>query len=101
MTIASRLKLVQDLMRDEAFRGQVYDDATGQPILPGSHVQGHPTVGYGRALDVNPLSQGEAAILLERSTGVVEAECLRLVPNFELLCEVRQRVLVEMAYQLG
>ena len=41
------------LTDEEALRFVVYDDATGRPIVPGTHVIGHPSIGIGRALDVH------------------------------------------------
>jgi GH24 family phage-related lysozyme (muramidase) len=60
-----RLLLSQMLEREEGLRTLVYDDATGKPIGPGSVVQGHPTIGIGRALDVNGITAVEADFLLE------------------------------------
>lgn len=38
--------LTTQIMADEGRRLQVYDDATGQPIVAGSRVVGNPTIGY-------------------------------------------------------
>jgi GH24 family phage-related lysozyme (muramidase) len=37
----------------EGRRAQAYDDATGQPITPGSIIEGHPTLGIGFNLDAS------------------------------------------------
>lgn len=42
--------LEDQLERQESYRRFVYDDATGQEIVPGYTVQGNPTIGYGRDL---------------------------------------------------
>ena len=85
----------------EGFRGAVYDDATGQPIVPGYTCVGHPTVGYGRALDVCPLSEDESAYLFESQHIAAWNACRRVVPGWDSLTDHRQAVLVAMAYQLG
>jgi lysozyme len=85
----------------EGDRHTVYDDATGQPIVPGSRVVGNPTIGVGT--------------LLSSPGGITEAECRMLfqnrltlarrgastLPVYAKLDLVRQNVLVEMVFQLG
>ncbi len=94
-------KLAADLERDEGFRSAVYDDATGGPIVPGTHVQGHPTVGFGRALDVNPLTIDEARALLANDIATTTAALFSELPWARDLDEVRCRALVNMAFNLG
>ena len=58
-------RLATQLAEHEDVRLQVYDDATGRPILPGDTVQGHPTIGVGRKLDDDRgVSHDEAMMLL-------------------------------------
>jgi lysozyme len=93
--------LVSDLKRDEAWRGFLYDDATGAPIKPGIFVRGHPTAGYGFALDVAPLTVDEAVpILTGRAIAAAHALASAL-PWMVTLSEPRQRALSNMAYNLG
>ena len=47
---------------DEGVRLRVYDDATGEPLHPGMTLKGHPSIGYGRALDVNGISLKESKL---------------------------------------
>jgi len=93
--------LVSDLQRDEGWSGYLYDDATGQKIVPGSIVKGHPTVGYGFALDVAPLTMSEAKPILSRRAKAAWDYLLAAIPWASDLSEPRQRALANMAYQLG
>lgn len=96
------MKFARALLHElEGFRGAVYDDATGQPIVPGVLCQGHPTAGYGRALDVRPLSRDEADYLFDNDYIAAWHTCDRVVPTFGALPQYRQAVLIAMAYQLG
>jgi lysozyme len=95
------VKLRADLERDEGYRATVYDDATSQPILPGSHVRGHPTIGIGWALDANPLSHERALVILAWHVDDKARELFAALPWSETLDEVRCRALVNMAFNLG
>ena len=95
-------KLSLELEQEEGLRLYVYDDATGQRIVPGSHVIGHPTIGIGRALDTTGITQVEALTLfdgdVEEKVGGLDE---RLGAWWRKLTPVRQRVLIEMAFQMG
>lgn len=93
--------LVSDLQRDEGWRGYLYDDATGKKIVPGAMVQGHPTCGWGFALDVAPLTQAEAAPILAARALAVVSGLLAAIPWMASLSEPRQRAMNNMAYNLG
>lgn len=94
-------RLITNLQGHEGFRPFVYDDATGKPIGPGSHVVGNPTIGYGWALNRLPMSQAQAmAHLREAAQEVIFSLQLRL-PWMTELDEVRQIALYELAYNLG
>lgn len=81
---------------------RVYDDATGQRIVPGSVVKGHPTIGIGRALDTKGISMAQAQAWLDEDLEETYAALLkRLPPWFATLDPVRQGVLVEAAFQMG
>ena len=94
-------KLRADLERDEGYRSAVYDDATGQLILPGVHVQGHPTIGIGWALDTNPLSHERALVILAWHVDDKTSELFAALPWAQTLDEARCRALVKMAFNLG
>lgn len=89
-----------ELILDEGTRLVVYDDATGQPIRPGDHVIGHPSIGIGRALDVHGVTQAEARYLFVNDILQVESE-LAAQAFFQKLDPVRQGVLVNLAFNLG
>ena len=88
------------IMQEEQFRAHVYDDATGKPIGPGSTLIGHPTVGYGIALDVGAITEPEAAQLLANRLGTL-AMVMRQRSWFGRLDAVRQDAIIAMAYQMG
>lgn len=89
------------LTADEGNRLKVYDDATGKEIVPGSVVIGHPTIGRGRALDTNGISEGESVYLCLNDIARIEREMDRAFPWWKRLSEKRQLVLASMVYQLG
>ncbi len=90
----SRADLLAMLEQDEGLRLQAYDDATGAPLKPGDTLRGHPTIGIGRALDVNGITTEEARYLLENEVGKAEAELDRDIPWWRALSENRRHVLV-------
>lgn len=93
--------LMEELIRDEGTRLTVYDDATGQPITKAVKVVGHPTIGVGRALDVNGITPTEARYLLNNDIDrTVEALEVSL-PWFGTISDARQRVLANMAFNMG
>lgn len=94
------LAMANELARDEGIRGRVYDDATGEEIRPGSVVIGHPTIGVGRALDIDGLWAAEIAAMLQHDLMSYRAE-LGLFAWYVALDPVRQRVFVNMRHQLG
>lgn len=92
--------MAAELTGDEGLRLHVYDDATGKPIVPGTKVIGHPTIGMGRALDVHGISFAEADWLLSND---IES-AVRDLSQFEWyrnLDPIRQRVLVNMYHNMG
>lgn len=96
MSLSARIK------EHEQLRLHVYDDKTGQPIGPGSVVQGHPTIGYGRCLDdSNGITKDEAEMLFATDMLAAGEDVSRALPWAASLNEARQGVLVEMAFNLG
>ncbi len=93
--------LVSELTRDENVRLLVYDDATGKPIGPGSVVVGHPTIGTGRALDVRGITHDENSILLTNDINSFFLGLQNAYVWFNNLDDVRQRVIINMALNLG
>jgi lysozyme len=93
--------LVPMLRREEGVRLFAYDDATGKPIKPGCTVAGHVTIGIGRALDVNGISQAEANYLLENDLARVISQLDVGIGWWRDLTVTRQAVLVAMGFQMG
>jgi lysozyme len=82
--------LAKELERDEGLRLFPYKDSVG--IL---------TIGIGRNLDEIGISEAEARILLESDIARVERDLDTALPWWRKLDEDRQRVLVNMAFNLG
>jgi lysozyme len=95
------MDVIQQLRREESTRLTVYDDATGKPILPGTKVIGHPTIGIGRALDTNGISPDEAEYLFANDVARVRIGLAERIPWMTALNEPRQAVLIGMAFQMG
>jgi lysozyme len=92
--------LIEQLIRHEDLRLFVYDDATGEPIRKGDTLKGNPTIGIGRELSRRGISRTEALMMVENDVTEVEQQ-LKQLACWSGLTELRQRVLAEMAFQLG
>jgi lysozyme len=79
-----------ELTRDEGLRLKPYRDTVGKL-----------TIGIGRNLDDRGISEGEAAVLLDNDIGIVASELDRALPWWRGLDPVRQRVLVNMGFNMG
>ena len=94
--------LEDQLERQESYRRFVYDDATGQEIVPGYTVQGNPTIGYGRDLMTEGISKEEAMVLLRHDIDRAWREVTSHLPWAESqLSVIRFAVLVNMAFNVG
>lgn len=82
-------KLIDSLKRHEGLRLKPYPDTVGKL-----------TIGYGRNLTDVGISESEAEILLQNDIHAAQlaAGSLQIYPYLD---EVRQRVLVEMVFNLG
>jgi lysozyme len=83
-------KLIRELTRDEGLRLKPYRCSAGKL-----------TIGIGRNLDDVGISHGEAEIMLRNDISRAEADLDRDLPWWKTLDEVRRRVLVNMAFNLG
>ena len=83
-------KLKAELERDEGLRLKPYQDTVGKL-----------TIGVGRNLDDVGISKAEADFLLRADIERAEFDARLLVSCFEQLTDARQRVLVNMAFNLG
>lgn len=82
-------KAIEQLKIDEGFKGVPY-------LCTANKV----TIGYGRNLDDNPLTEKEAEYLLLSDLTKVEAEA-NMIAYFSELNETRQAVIINMIYNLG
>lgn len=96
------LELLKRRIRtEEGWRPKVYDDRTGATLRPGDRLQGHPTIGYGFALDVAELPRDVAEFWLQHLAERVHRDLVARIPFWSELDQVRQLALCEMAYQMG
>jgi lysozyme len=95
-------RLLATLRAEEGTVLAVYDDATSKPIVPGSHVVGHPTIGTGRCLSSrNGITDLEAYVLLQNDCERVFASLDDKLPWWRQMTPARQVVLAGMAFQMG
>jgi len=94
MTDYNRQSLIASLKAHEGFRPYAYQDSLGLW-----------TIGIGRLCDKSRtgsgLTEAEAEYLLNNDIARVEAALTSALPWMRGLSDARQRVLLEMAFQLG
>ncbi len=81
--------LTKNLIADEGLRLKPYTDTVGKL-----------TIGVGRNLNDEGITAQEALYLLNNDIQRIEKE-LAPLPNFSQLSETRQRVITEMAFNIG
>lgn len=86
----NRARLKLQLVHHEGIRLKPYHDSVGKL-----------TIGVGRNLDDVGITNLEAKVLLENDIERVEAELLAKLPVYAALDDVRQRVLMDMAFNMG
>jgi lysozyme len=94
------LLMQQELTRDEGEVLQVYDDGTGNNLRAGMFIKGNPTIGVGRNLVVG-ISQAEAMFLLNNDITTAVTALDTNIPWWENLDPIRQRVMVNMCFNMG
>lgn len=92
--------LIVNLKEAEGRRLTVYDDATGEMIVPGYTVKGVPTIGYGCNL-LEPIPEVVADALLYDRAKSAMGDLDREVMWWRMMTQPRQDGLAEMAYQMG
>lgn len=97
----SRDLLIAELERDEGIRGDLYDDATGKTLKPGMMLVGNPTVGCGHNMLANPLSQPDIDRFLENDIASACLDLDKALPWWRSLDDVRQRVLLNLCFNMG
>lgn len=86
----NRARLTETLKRHEGFRATPYHDAVGKL-----------TVGYGRNLEAVGVSTGMAESMLQEDIEAAVAGLDERLPWWRALDDVRQEVLVNMAFNVG
>jgi len=99
--LKSDLKRYEGSVKNRSGRHVVYDDADGKAIKPGKVCRGYPTVGYGRNLAGNGLSEDEAVFLLSNDIDRVAEQMDRRINWWRELSATRQSALLNMAFNLG
>lgn len=82
--------LLADLQRDEGFRSGCYEDT-----------RGFMTIGYGRNLTENPLSRGEATVLLGNDIDAVLQRLTNAFSWWPSLTANQQRGLSNLTFNVG
>ena len=90
MTLESRILLRQEIMLHEGLRLKPYTDTVGKL-----------SIGYGRNLNDTGITKLEAEVLLDHDLAQAEIDCRRSFSWFPTLSDTRQRVLVNMCFNLG
>lgn len=86
----NRTKLMQMLEKHEGCELSPYRDTRGKL-----------TIGIGRNLDDRGISRGEAVMMLSNDLIWFEEQCEKHIPWWARLNDTRQRVLADMAFNLG
>lgn len=73
----------------------------GLELKPYQCPKGKLTIGFGRNLEDNGISKAEALLLLETDLVNLKLELTDSIKFFSKLDDIRQNVLVEMAYNMG
>ncbi len=83
-------KLIDELTIDEGKRNKPYKDSVGKL-----------TIGVGRNLDDVGVSDDEIALMLQNDINRTMAKLRANLTWFDVLSEIRQRVLANMAFNMG
>ena len=86
----NHIDIASDLKRDEGLRLKPYLDSVGKL-----------TIGYGRNLDDNGISEVEAETMLKADIEVAASELDHNIPWWRGLPEAAQNALVNMVFNLG
>lgn len=99
--MSDRDRLLASVTLDEGDILYLYDDANDKRIVPGYTLIGHPTIGRGRCLDTEGITESESLYLCNNDLD----DRLRALPSvidfWSALNDPRQNALAEMSFQLG
>lgn len=95
-----RQKLIEMLKRDEGVSSIPYDDATGNPVLAPT---GNVTIGIGRHIFANPLTEDEMLYLLKNDIRAARKICVETIgqTKFDTITSHRRLALTCLAFNLG
>ena len=62
---------------------------------------GHWTIGFGHNLETTPITERAAMVILEDDVQAVTLRCALFIPSWDELGQVRQAVLVSVAFNVG
>ncbi len=100
MSPEEREALRQQLITHEGILLRLYDDATGRPIKVGDTLKGNATIGVGLNLMAG-ITMPEALYLLDTRINATIGGVSQAIPWFPRLSAMRQRVLIDIAYNAG
>ena len=100
MTTTTPADIYAMLKLEEGDVPYVYDDHNDARVVPGYTMIGHPTIGVGRALDVDGLSPAEIQYLLTSDVNGRYADLCEL-SWFRGLDPIRRWAVTSMAFVLG
>lgn len=86
----SRDLLIAELKRDEGWKNHLYQDSVGKW-----------TIGCGRNLSDRGVSDGEISDMLQNDISDAALQLCLHIPWWETLDDVRQRVLLNMTFNMG
>ena len=86
----NKTKLAEQLKKHEGFREHPYKDTVGKW-----------TIGIGRNLEDKGITEQEAMFMLNNDVNYFYTNIIKTLPWFSNLDDVRQNVLVNMAFNLG
>ena len=96
-----RDRLRHEIERDEGFVAHAYDDKSGAPVTA---PRGWVTIGIGFLVDSRlgaGIPRAVAEVWLDSLLDDIESQLDLKLPWWRTLCRVRQRALMNMAYQMG
>jgi lysozyme len=88
--IYDRDTLMQELVRDEGLKLQPYRCTAGKL-----------TIGVGRNIEDRGITKAEAMYLLNNDMAICESELTAVFPKWRELSDTRQRVLLNMVFNMG
>jgi len=89
------------LIKHEEKRKKPYDDATGKKLKTGDVIKGKITIGVGRNIQDNGLTDDEVEYLLENDIKRSIKELKEIFDDFEDLPDEVKLVLIDMVFNLG